>query len=160
MVFVLLLFTRWLCRTPGGETIPIFGCVFGLNPFFFCRVVCSNPGEVRAWRRAIGPQLQPFPVPGCTQGRGPSTSPCSAPRSCGIGGSPSCSTKDRSRCVHPAMRHGLGEENLPLWAQHSNQSFQNSFLSTFILASGGTKDPDAHSSVMSWVKMARVSAPP
>ena len=34
--------------------------------------------------------------------RGPSTSPCSAPRSFGYGGISSCSTKERTRCLDPA----------------------------------------------------------
>ena len=41
---------------------------------------------------------------------GPSTSPCSAPRSLGIGGSPSCSTKDKFRCFHAVAAVRLGRD--------------------------------------------------
>ena len=40
------------------------------------------------------------------------TSPCSPPRSLGIGWTPSCSTQDRARCFHPATPACFGRREL------------------------------------------------
>ena len=47
----------------------------------------------------------------------------------GIGGSPSCSTKDGARCFQPATAACLGTRELvTFFAQHPIQSFQNRFF--------------------------------
>ena len=54
------------------------------------------------------------------QSRGPATSPCSAPRSFGIGFTPSCTTEERARCFHPAAAGVFGEKaTCPVPAFHS-----------------------------------------
>ena len=138
-------------------------CVVRLEVFLrlLGRVCRSKGGFERlvAQQRTIVPPPLPFPMPHCT-------------------------STDRQR--HLALRHDLwasvdlplapqrtrhdvsnlsllrvlGEGSLPSFAQYTTQPFQNMFWSTLILANGVSRVPDAHSSKMSWWKMARASAPP
>ena len=73
--------------------------------------------------------------------RGPSTSPCSAPRSFGVGGSPSCSTWDRIRCFHAAAAvcFGRNRDAASRTAFHSTIP-KRFFSSTLILASRGADE--------------------
>ena len=84
------------------------------------------------------------------QSRRPSTSPCSAPRSLGIGWTPSCSTQDWARCVQPAAAACFGRRDPAEFRTTPHSMSPKPFLSsTLMRASGVSSVPDAHSSKMS-----------
>ena len=79
--------------------------LFVWKSFCVCWVVRANPREgscsLPVQQYAI--VLQPLPFPRAKlHSQGPSTSPCPAPRSLGIGWTPSSPKKERARCFHPA----------------------------------------------------------
>ena len=86
--------------------------LFSLKPLFFHLVVRTDPSE--GARNLLGGnvlQLQPFPMPNYTRG-GPSTSPCSAPRSSGIRESPSLLNEEEVWCCQPATAASLERREL------------------------------------------------
>ena len=78
-----------------------------------------------------------------------------------VGWTPSCSTWDRGRRFLPATAACFGRRQLAEFrAALRSVSGKLSPLSTWILACGLSSVPDAHSSKMSWWKIASASAPP
>ena len=73
-----------------------------------------------ACRAAMLPRVSAATIPRARlHSKGPSTSPCSAPRSFGIGKSPSCSTRDALPCFHVAAAACFGGEPRRRLAQSS-----------------------------------------
>ena len=81
--------------------------------------------------------------------REPSTSPCSAPRSYGIGESPSCSTWDRFRCFQAAAAVRLVRNRDAALRTASHSIIPKQFFSsTLILASGPLSELVIHSFIV------------
>ena len=114
-----------------------FGCVVCLQSLFFWWIVHANPWEAAC--RLLRSHTSPRFCRHHPQGQ--------APRSFSIGGSPSCSTRDRSRCFHAAAAVCLGRnrDTASRTACHSIIPKQF-FSSTLILASNPLSEPVIHSS--------------
>ena len=85
--------------------------LFVWKSFCVCWVVRANPRErclLHAVQHCVVVPLPPPITKARLHSKRPSTSPCSAPRSFGIGWTPSCSTKERARCFQPASAACLG----------------------------------------------------
>ena len=118
--------------------------MLSMKPFHVCFVVCANR---RKCSRCLLLRVSDATTPRAKlHSGGPSTSPCSARRTFGIGWTPSCSAKERERDFTTWQLLRVWRKGWLLSSPHSIRSFR---------AKGAFTDPVAHSSKMSWWKMAR-----
>ena len=138
--------------------------LFSLKSLFFHWVVRTDPryGARSSPNSNVQSRFSSYHAQAKLLMRGPSLQYLLAPRGelLGIGGSPSCSTKDKARCVQPATAPRLWRRELAEFHTALHFIIPGHFPSTLMRANGVTRVPDVHSSKRSWWKIVRASAPP